>query len=931
MRLLLLLFLLLFLGSLCRAQGPKTVKVHFVLHSVNKSAEVALKLSGGRIQKILTTKTGLEIRLDDSFSKGTLLVSCTDCLPQEIPLQFLESEALIDLGIWNLRPKLPTEVKIPIVSLADWQDQNEVGERDQLGAILQAQRDPFLSVAAFQFSSAFFKLRGLGSTHQNIRINGIAMNNPMSRRPNWSQWGGLNDFTNSASQQYYGLEPSAFELGGSLGSIQFEIKPSELRKGTKVSHAFSNATYRSRMMLSHVGAYKKWEYGILLSRRQGKEGYQEGTSYQANSLLFLLERSWNSRHRTWGGILYTPNRRGRSAPLTQEVFSLKGNQYNPHWGWHKGKKKNARERKVKSPFLFLSHRFQHKPEVYWQLNYGLLLGTFSQSRLFHQGSWIEGNSVVGGGAHPNPIYYQRLPSYFVREEGQEEYEKGYWARESLLQSGQLDWDSIYAINAAQPMAVYAQIADVEELNQHSISLQFQKKIGVNWQLSSEWMSQLSVNTFFAEPHSLYGASYLNNIYSYATSALEAPFDATALSPQVVVGEAFAYHYKINQNSHHLNAHLAFEKPGLSFFGSGQIGVQTNFREGLFQNARYLTTSLGKAPQQTHWAGVLKTGIHYSLSGRYHLNLNMSYQSRPPAITAQYIQPRDRYYLNPLAANEKSIQIESGFRWTYEKWSGKLRGYYIQLSKGHQQRFYFADGLRGEASFFVQEHLNEIQQRHIGVEWAGKYQPIESLQIEWAAAIGQFQYGNDPRLIQSAETSLESELSGFKEGVQDFGRSYLKGYPLPNGPQEAYSLGFVYNDPAYWRIGVYANYFRKGFLSNNAFRRTQNFYQDTDGLPFSNYDSEIAATLLQTQELPSYVSVNMVGSKSWKVKDRYFGFFISIQNLLNSVNKTGGFEQARNANYKTLLEDSLREHPLFAPKFWWTRGTTFFASVYYRFP
>jgi len=76
-------------------------------------------------------------------------------------------------------------------------------------------------------------------------------------------------------------------------------------------------------------------------------------------------------------------------------------------------------------------------------------------------------------------------------------------------------------------------------------------------------------------------------------------------------------------------------------------------------------------------------------------------------------------------------------------------------------------------------------------------------------------------------------------------------------------------------------------------------------------------------------LNIVGGKSWRIKGGYLGFFASVNNALNTIFKTGGYEQSRNANYQTLLQDQSRDLPLFSPKYWYGYGTTFFASIYLR--
>ena len=172
--------------------------------------------------------------------------------------------------------------------------------------------------------------------------------------------------------------------------------------------------------------------------------------------------------------------------------------------------------------------------------------------------------------------------------------------------------------------------------------------------------------------------------------------------------------------------------------------------------------------------------------------------------------------------------------------------------------------------------------------------------------------------------------GFVNGVKNFGKANLKGYYLSNGPQQAYSLGVQYNDPAYWRLSVTGNYFSHAYLQPNPLKRTQSFLLDAAGLPIQGYDVSIYQSLLKQERFTAFFVLNASVGKSWKLKQNYFGFFTTFENLLDTTYKTGGFEQGRNANYYNALEDSQRETPLFSPKYWWGRGTTFFTSFYYRF-
>ena len=54
-------------------------------------------------------------------------------------------------------------------------------------------KDVFLNAAAFDFSATFFRPRGLDNANGKVLINGIEMNKQFNGRPQWGDWGGLND------------------------------------------------------------------------------------------------------------------------------------------------------------------------------------------------------------------------------------------------------------------------------------------------------------------------------------------------------------------------------------------------------------------------------------------------------------------------------------------------------------------------------------------------------------------------------------------------------------------------------------------------------------------------------------------------------------------------------------------------------------------
>ncbi len=87
-------------------------------------------------------------------------------------------------------------------------------------------------------------------------------------------------------------------------------------------------------------------------------------------------------------------------------------------------------------------------------------------------------------------------------------------------------------------------------------------------------------------------------------------------------------------------------------------------------------------------------------------------------------------------------------------------------------------------------------------------------------------------------------------------------------------------------------------------------------------------------------MNLNGGKSWRVGKNTIGFSASINNALNTVYKTGGFEQARNSNFTEINQDNtIHTNPLtnvtaatpaFGPKYFYGFGRTFLVNLYINF-
>ena len=58
-------------------------------------------------------------------------------------------------------------------------------------------------------------------------------------------------------------------------------------------------------------------------------------------------------------------------------------------------------------------------------------------------------AYLGGGRNPLGNYYQRLPSYFLKDPNSTagDFQNAYVAQQEFVTNGQLDWESLYRANA----------------------------------------------------------------------------------------------------------------------------------------------------------------------------------------------------------------------------------------------------------------------------------------------------------------------------------------------------------------------------------------------------------------------------------------------------------------------------------------------------
>lgn len=889
---------------------------------------VTANLSNTNLSATTNAQGEFEI-LNPTTGNQVLFINFTGYIQKQFILDIPTDED-VDLGTIYLEEDVTSEQQLSLITLTE----NDLGDdnsgSETTSGLLQASRDPFRQAAAFNWGQARFRIRGLDNEYGNIFINGISMNKIVDGRPQFSNWGGLNDATRN--QEFInGSMPNDYAFGGILGVQAINTRASFMRPGTRVSLSGANTNYSGRGMITYGSGMTKsgWAYAASASYRTAKEGFFEGTDYDAKSFFLAIEKRINSNHSLNLSAIYAQNSRGKNGPNTQEVIDLMGYKYNSYWGWQDGKKRNSRDKDVEEPLFILSHFWNISEKSTLNTNVSYQFGKISNSRLDYNGA-----------NNPDPTYYKNLPSYYLNLHDTSgsvpvwtpDFAKAEQNRNDFLANSQINWDRLYQQNIMLGKSVNALYADVTKDNQLTantlFNTQISNKVGFNAGLT--YRKLRSEN--YQEMLDLLGGQYLEDRDLFLSSPY-ADSDLNNPNRKIYEGDKYGYNYIMHANVVDLFTQFQFNFGKLDFYLTQNASYTDYQREGLYKNALYADTSYGKGSKVSFENFGFKGGATYKLTGQHIFNFNASYYTQAPSIRNSYSNIRiSDSKINDID-NEKVFGTDINYIFRTPKVKGRIGAYFNDIKDATRTSFFFADGIDIEmddatSSDFVAEITRGINKQSMGVELGAEYQATKTIKVTAAANFGQTIFSDNANVYLNVDGRRENGLNP----LINYGTSYIKNYRVGGSPQQAYSIGVEYRDPKYWWIGANANFLTDIYLDVSPLLRTNNFFAEPGqgGAAFNEIDTNVAKRLLKQEKLDDIFLVNLQGGKSWRINGKTLGFFASVNNVLGLEYKTGGFEQARNANYRELLMDQASGTRTFGPKYFYGFGRTYFLNLYMNF-
>ncbi len=928
MKKLVLSLLFLFQAVFALSQNQSIVKGK-VVDSKSQSPLGSVKVMIQSNEQFVTTNSLGEFQISGISDGNQILVISVDGYnTQNFAIEVVENQTL-DVGLLFLDEDITSEQQLSLVTITE----NDLGDdnsgSESTAGLLQSSRDAYQQAAAFNWGQARFRMRGLDNEYGVTMINGISMNKIYDGRPQWSNWGGLNDATRN--QEFtLGSAPSDYTFGGILGTQEINTRASLYRKGTRISMAGTNTNYSWRSMFTQNSGLMEngWAYSISGSRRWAQEGYFEGTDYGANSFFASVEKRINKKHSLNFTAIYAQNTRGKSSPNTDEVNNLMGIKYNSYWGWQDGKKRNSRDKDVEEPILMLSHFWKISDKTTLTTNVAYQTGSIGNSRLDYQTA----NS-------PDPTYYKNLPSYFYNDQanyladGSNPLAAA--AKNYFLNNSQINWNAMYFANQNSSVvpgkslyALYEDRTDDKQITANSILF---SDLSDNVKLNAGASFKKLKSHNFQHMLDLLGGQYFSDVDLFYLGD-QTQSDLNNPNRQIKVGDEYGYNYNLNAVVADAFTQFKFTYKKVDFYLAQSFSRTQYQREGLYRNGIYANTSFGKGSKQNFENFGFKGGLTFKITGQHLLDFNGVYMTKAPNMRNTFANARINNNITPELNSETIASLDASYVVRTPKFKARVTGFASKVQNATEISFFYAEGIGedvdgNDQDSFISELLTGIEKRNFGAEIGLEYQFTSTIKGTVAASYGQYLYGNNPNLKinDDAQATLTNT-----QPVVDFGKAYLKNYRLPGMPQTAASLGLEYRDPNFWWVGANINYLADSYLDVSNITRTDNFVLDNDGFGYNGATNASVRQALTQEKFANFNLLNLIGGKSWRVDTTTIGFFASINNVLDTTYKTGGFEQSRKATFPDLQADNKFGKPSFGPKYFYGYGRTYFINLYVNF-
>jgi len=459
---------------------------------------------------------------------------------------------------------------------------------------------------------------------------------------NWQSKIGAWDFFNSYAGMYKAFHSmdmvSSFEyskLGfGDLGSVNYLTANTRfLKKAVTVATRFSNSSfvYEGQLQLNS-GPIKnrRWSYQFNAVFQQAPMGLIPNGFKKLTGIAFSVDKQLKQAQSIGMTIWWDHVTQGKISPSLQEAFDLSTQRnYNPSWGWYKGKPFYPNQKSGDVPVTYFRYEKKWREKAILQMQIGVAVGVQKKSQM----DWT--NTL-----DPRPDYYKYLPSY---------------SKDSLLRKQLVDWFT------SNPQALQIDFDHLEKINQSNGTHQsfyivntkvarvqlLRLSMRLQYQFPLEWSGQIGLhaakdvirNSNVIE--NLLGGNYFLNYNGWVDdngSATNFQNEIRLPDQKIKVGQTWGGDYALQNTQLQLWGQLYKQMAKYEFGVSLKFEENRFHRTGYNQNGLFPMEALGQAHLLSFPSYGLKAQYLYKFSGRFYAKTILFQQTNAPNSSEIYLDP-----------------------------------------------------------------------------------------------------------------------------------------------------------------------------------------------------------------------------------------------------------------------------------------------------
>ena len=768
----------------------------------------------------------------------------------------------------------------------------QLGEDDDVSqnvTILNSSTNVYASQVGYQFSPVRFRYRAFNQKYNDVYINGAPMNDMERGQFSYSMVGGLNQQTRNVDFALP-FESNNFSVPGMAGSNNYNFRAGSMASGHRVTLSGANRNYTVRGMYTYASGFNEqgWAIAANVTYRWAKEGYVEGTFYNALSYFFGVQKKWDNGHSlslsTWGNL----TERASQGASTDEAYWLANDRfYNPYWGYQNGHKRNSRVVNDFAPSTILTWD--------WDINNDMKLVT----SLFGKYSMYKSTKLnYNNSENPQPNYWKNLPSsyYDVWDETNAAYRSelaladwntsyNFWKASKA--NRQINWDRLYWANqnaaATGSDALYYVQAKHNNNLTFSLSSVLTTRVDHNKTWNVGFNIASNVGRHYETMEDLLGASTFHNINSYALGTYDminpyVQYDLNTMGIDgrgklIYEGDKFGYDYAIKVNKGYAWSNYNVTTGRWHLMVAGKMGGTDMRRKGYMRNGMFADNSYGESGRAKFGEAGGKGSISLD-AGRGHVfKIGMGYEWRAPLANAAFVSPEMN---NDFVANLKDEHVFStdfGYQFQNAWVHANLNAYYSRLDHVTEwQNFYFDD-----INSFSYVSMTGMEKEYYGVELGIDVKVNSAFNVRFLGVMSEAKNINNAnvRYMSSTKRTYTDDVV-MNEGMREAGT------PLTAG-----SVTLSYHTGG-WFLDLIGNYYDRIYLSYSPSYRYQNTLTTMGSVDNDGY-------FIVPEQAKGHGGFMLDGSIGRSIRLRHGNVSINLMltNILNNQNiVTGGYEQSR---------------------------------------